>query len=305
MGDAQRLRVGWTEQQWGAIDAAVASEVMRVRVVEHVIPTKNVGANDKTVAIDRINPLTGTIDDVTTIPLPEISVQFLLDKQQVQQPELTRALSLVRRAASDFARIEDEVLLRGLEVAANGYQPDGRALPRRADIQRGQNRAQYDGLAGSARNEAYSPHPALRRRPQHLVQITTGGGFGYGPRIVSAVARAIVMLEAAGHMGPYHLILGHNAFIAALTPNAPALVLPKDQIEPLLASPIRRSPALGAEEGVLVSVGGDPTDRVVAVEPTLRFIETTAQDQYRFRVYGVLAIRRKEPEAAVRLLFRP
>ena len=121
MGDAQRLRVGWTEQQWGAIDAAVASEVMRVRVVEHVIPTTKVGANDKTVAIDRINPLTGTIDDVTTIPLPEISVQFLLDKQQVQQPELTRALSLVRRAASDFARIEDEVLLRGLAGAANGY----------------------------------------------------------------------------------------------------------------------------------------------------------------------------------------
>ncbi|ANW00605.1 encapsulin [Bradyrhizobium icense] len=300
MGDAQRLGVDWTQQQWGAIDAAVASEVKRVRVVEQVIPTTKVGANDKTVAIDRIDALTRTIDDVTTIPLPEISVQFFLDKQQVQQPELTRALSLARRAASDFARIEDEVLLRGLAVVANGYRPDGRALPRRADIQRGQDRANYDGLAGSARNVAYGP----RRRPHQLVN-ATGGGFGYGPLIVSAVAEAIVILEAAGHMGPYHLILGRDAFIAALTPNAPALVLPKDQIEPLLASPIRRSPALDAEEGVLVSVGGDPADRVVAVEPTLRFIETTAQDRYRFRLYGVLAMRRKEPEAAVRLLFPP
>jgi len=294
MGDAQRLSVGWTEQQWGAIDAAVASEVKRVRVVERVIPTKNVGANDKTVAIDRIDAPTGTIDDVTTIPLPEISVYLLLDKQQVQQHELTRALSLVRRAASDFARIEDEVLLRGLEAVGNDYQPDGRPLlPRtRFRIQRGQNRAQYDGLAGP-------------RNAAHLVETHTGDGRDYGGLIVSAVAKAIVILEAAGHMGPYHLILGRDVFIAALTPNAPTLVLPKDQIEPLLGSPIRRSPALDVDEGVLVSVGGDPTDRVVAVEPTLRFFDTTAQDQYRFRVYGVLALRRKEPEAVVRLWFPP
>ena len=54
MVDAQRLKLGWTEQQWGAVDAAVASEVMRVRVVGHVIPTTKVGANDKTVAIDHL-----------------------------------------------------------------------------------------------------------------------------------------------------------------------------------------------------------------------------------------------------------
>ena len=129
------------------------------------------------------------------------------------------------------------------------------------------------------------------------------GQLDYGHLIVTAVPEAIGILEQVGHMGPYHLILGERAFVAALTPNAPALVLPKDRIEPLLASPIRRSPALDPDEGVLVSTGGDPTDRVVAVEPTLRFVETTAQDTYRFRVYGVLAIRRKEPEAVVRLLF--
>jgi len=300
MGDAQRLRVGWTEQQWEAIDAAVASEVKRVRVVAQVIPPTNVGVNDKTVTIDRMNALTRAIDDVTTIPLPEISVQFLLDKQQVQQPDLTLALSKARRAASDFARTEDAVLLRGLAVAANGYQPDGVALPALTDIQRGQHRAQYDGLAGSPRNDAFSPVPGIGF---HRVRRATGGGLAYGPLIVSAVAEAIVMLEAAGQMGPYHLILGRDAFIAALTPNAPALVLPKERIEPLLASPIRRSPQLQPDQGVLVSVGGNPTDRVVAVEPTIRFIETTAQDQYRFRVYGVLALRRKEPEAVVRLWF--
>jgi len=303
MDDIQRQRVGWSEQQWSAIDAAVASEVTRVRVIDEIVPTATVGANDKTVTIDRIDPVTRTIDDESTIPLPELSVHFVLDKQQVQQPELTRALALARRAGSDFARVEDAVLLRGLSTAAGGtgYQPDGYPLPQNSDIQRGQHRAQYDGLAGSARNDAMNPILGV----PHLVRKATGGNSDYGPLIVSAVAEAIVLLEAAGHMGPYHLLLGREAFIAALTPNAPALVLPKDRIEPLLASPIRRAPSLQPDQGVLISVGGDPTDRVVAVEPTVRFIETTAQDRYRFRVYGVLALRRKEPEAVVRLWFPP
>jgi len=273
--------------------------------VDEVIPTTRVGANDKTVTIDRIDPLTRSIDDETTIPLPEISVQFVLDKQQVQQPELTRAISLAKRSASDFARIEDAVLLRGLTAAAIGYQPDGVPLSQGADIQRGQDRVQYDGLGGSARNEATNPTlfvPGTSALRRHVVTVVTGRA-GYGPAIVPAVAEAIVLLEGAGHMGPYHLILGSGAFVAALTPNAPALVLPKDRIEPLLGSPIRRSPGLQDNEGVLISVGGDPTDRVVAVEPTVRFIETTSQDRYRFRVYGVLALRRKEPESAVRLRF--
>jgi uncharacterized linocin/CFP29 family protein len=306
MPDVQRERVGWSAEQWQAIDGAVAAELVRVRVVEEVIPTRTVNPNDKTVTVDRIDAQTRTIDDDTTIPLPEISVQFVLDKQQVEQPELTRALSLIRRAASDFARLEDAVFLRGLNTApGGGFQPDqpqpGRVpLPYLADIQRGQARARYDGLAGSARNVARNPVTGIRQ----LVRMRTAR-VNYGPTIVTAVADAIVMLEAVGHMGPYHLILGRDAFIAALTPNAPALVLPKDRIEPLLASPIRRSPALEPDEGVLLSVGGDPADRVVAVEPIARFIETTPQDRYLFRIYGVLALRRKEPEAAVRLLFSP
>jgi uncharacterized linocin/CFP29 family protein len=298
MDDVQRKKVGWGDEQWAAIDSAVATEVGRVRVLEDIIPTKTVGANDKTVTIDRINAVTRRIDDETTIPLPEISVYFELDKQQVNQPELTRALALIRRAASDFARLEDAVLLRGLERGANGYQPDGYPLPLRADIQRGQNGIPYPGLAGPA-NDAINPNTLT---PQ-VIRRATGGLSDYGPEIVAAVAKAIVILEGGGHMGPYHLILGQDAFIAALTPNPPALVLPKDRIEPLLASPIRRSPALERNEGVLLSVGGDPTDRVVAVEPTVRFVETTDQDRYRFRVYGVLALRRKEPEATVRLEF--
>ena len=300
MDDVQRQKVGWGNEQWAAIDSAIAAEVTRVRVVDEVIPTTTVGANDKTVTVDRINPMTRTIEDETTIPLPEISVRFSLDRQQVQQPELTRALAMIRRTASDFARIEDAVLLRGLIPAApNGYQPDGIALPLGSDIQRGQNRAQYDGLAGSsARNVARNPRTGQR----HMVQVPQAG-VNFGPNIVGAVANAIVLLESAGHMGPYQLILGHAAFVAVLTPNPPALVLPKDRIEPLLASPIRRSPALEPNEGVLLSTGGDPNDRVVAVEPTIRFIETTQQDRYLFRIYGVLALRRKEPAAAVALEF--
>jgi uncharacterized linocin/CFP29 family protein len=300
MADVQRQRVGWTDEQWAAVDEAVAAELTRVRVVDEIIPTTTVGASDKTVSVDRINPLTRTIDDDTTIPLPEISVQFVLDKQQVEQPELKRALALARRAASDFARLEDAVLLRGLAALNGGFQPDqperAAALPPLADIQRGQDRAGYDGLTGSARNDAQNTNG-----DSHLV--TGAAGPNYGPNLVNAVAEAIVLLEASGHMGPYHLILGRSAFVAALTPNAPALVLPKDRIEPLLASPIRRSPELEPDKGVLLSVGGDPADRVVAVEPNVRFIETTAQDRYRFRVYGVLALRRKEPEAAVSLEF--
>src|SRR5437870_380562 len=114
MPDMQRERVGWSDEKWAAIDAAVTEELTRVRIVDEIVPTTKVGANDKTVSADRIDATARTIDDTTTIQLPEISVQFVLDKQQVEQPELTRALALVRRAASDFARLEDAMLLLGL-----------------------------------------------------------------------------------------------------------------------------------------------------------------------------------------------
>ena len=256
MDDIQRQRVGWNSQQSAAIDAAVKAEVTRIRVVGDIIPTVNVGENDKTVAIDRINPLTRAIDDLTTIPLPEISVVFILDKQQVQQPELKRPLALARRAAIEFARIEEAMLLRGLATAPNGYAPEGVPLLPDTDIQRGQDRVRFGGLAGDPRNDARP----VGRGPHHVQRLTGGGPDVYGPYIVSAVAEAIGMLVAAGHMGPYHLILG-DAMPLLLRSRRMPLRLSSQRTGSIRCwpRPLERSPMLlRTTRACCFSVGGDP-----------------------------------------------
>src|SRR5262245_18647113 len=110
--------LGWTDSQWQEFSTLVRDEVRRNSVAEAFLPKIAVSPTDKQIRRDQINAATRTLDDITMLTLAELSVDFILDQQQVQEPDLDRAKAVARRAAIDHARLQDAVLLRS-QAAVN------------------------------------------------------------------------------------------------------------------------------------------------------------------------------------------
>jgi len=125
-------------------------------------------------------------------------------------------------------------------------------------------------------------------------------------RLVVGVAQAIGLLEEQGHFGPFAVVLDQNLFLVAQTPSA-ALVLAQDRILPFLGGgPLLRSSTLnvapGVANGVVVALGGEPVELVIATDVCVQFLQVTADPNFVFRVCEKMALRIKEPEAIVRLI---
>ena len=121
---------------------------------------------------------------------------------------------------------------------------------------------------------------------------------------MGAIADAIGLLEARGHFGPFAVVLDQNLFLVAQTPTA-LLVLPQDRILPFLGGgPLLRSStldvAIGVGSGVVVALGGEPVELVIATDVCVQFLQVTAEPNFVFRVCEKMALRIKEPEAIIR-----
>ena len=131
----------------------------------------------------------------------------------------------------------------------------------------------------------------------------------HGYRVVGAHRRnstmAIGRLEEQGHFGPFAVVLDQNLFLVAQTPSA-ALVLAQDRILPFLGGgPLLRSSTLnfapGVANGVVVALGGEPVELVIATDVCVQFLQVTAEPNFVFRVCEKMALRIKEPEAIIPL----
>jgi uncharacterized linocin/CFP29 family protein len=120
---------------------------------------------------------------------------------------------------------------------------------------------------------------------------------------VEQIVRSVTDLEAEGHLTPFTCVLGKEAFLAAHRPEAGSMVLPSHRIEPILGSEILRSSVIGDNQGVVVSLAGEPIDLAVAVDASPQFLQVTDEGRYVFRVVERFALRIKEPGAVVRLEF--
>jgi hypothetical protein len=117
------------------------------------------------------------------------------------------------------------------------------------------------------------------------------------------IADALVQLEGKGYIGSYVLILGQNLFVDAYTPSTGSLILPKDRLEALLGDgPVHRSSVLGSDEGLLLSLGGTPMDRVVAVAPKFESLRIGANETRECRVFERFVLRLKEQESVIKLV---
>jgi uncharacterized linocin/CFP29 family protein len=136
----------------------------------------------------------------------------------------------------------------------------------------------------------------------NIVHVTPGP---LGGALVMAVVTAIAGLERKGHLGPFALVLGSRLFIHAHTPEPNSLVMPADRIKPLLGGPMMRSSTIHEDEGVIVSLAGDPVDLVVASDIAVQFLQITADPYYVFRVAQRFTLRIKQRHAVWALLPKP
>ena len=140
---------------------------------------------------------------------------------------------------------------------------------------------------------------------------------------MQAIVDAINSLEDNGYVAPYVCVFGRNPFQAAFTPINNSTVLPRDRIEPLIGRELLHAsgidilphrsdlynPKLDQEEwqsrGVLLSMADEPIDLALAAEATPEFRQVDLDGSYVFSVFERFALRIKDAQAIVPLMFRP
>jgi uncharacterized linocin/CFP29 family protein len=288
--------IPWTEEQWARIEQTIHQEANAARVAARFLPLYGPLPKDTDFVRDETldepsasDPPYLSVKDKKTVELATLQVKVRLRGAQIADPDLTSALQLFRRAANVLARLEDAVVFTGLKNGAGGLEPVGGAssLPGVWEIQGDETR---NGLWSGAGTPV---------RAADIPKITNAVA---GESLVQAVSASILALEKQGHFGPFAVVLGHELFNAAETPDPKSLVLPQDRIVPFLdGGSLHRSSALDPGNGVVVALGGAPVDLVVATDISLGFLQITTDPFYVFRVFEKIVLRIKQAKAIGKL----
>jgi uncharacterized linocin/CFP29 family protein len=278
-------QVPWTEEQWARVNQAIQEEAQRARVAAKFLPLYGPVPPDtdfvRSRKIVRIANEPLSIADKGTIELSTLQLKVALRGAQLADPEMGSVLSLFRRAANIIARVEDAFVFRG--------QPGPDELP-----------PDTDDLGAEMSGGQESPG---------LIDVgdEIGPPVGDGATLVTAVTAAVSHLEAGGHFGPFAVLLSQSFFVMAQqpTPGRPQ-VTPQDQIVPLLGGgPLLRSSAIPDGRGIVVALGGEPIEIVVATDMSVQFLQVTTSPNYVFRVYEKLALRINDENAVASLVGGP
>jgi uncharacterized linocin/CFP29 family protein len=119
--DDRDAQVGWTEAQWNRVREEVLRAWQRVRVAGSFLPVYGpLPRSTQVVPSEVLNP-DGTIDDKATSVLVEIALPVRLTRQQVREEDLSSALLLFRRRATQVGQLEDWYIFNG--TYPSGDQP--------------------------------------------------------------------------------------------------------------------------------------------------------------------------------------
>jgi uncharacterized linocin/CFP29 family protein len=274
----------WTSQIWSDIDKEVMADVGRVRVAQKIFPAQQ-KPNQDTVQADILtlgetpgDPL--MIKEGVTLPFLEISAKFALTQSQINnEAALRTAQTLAQLSGRKVALAEDLLLFQGAQatlpqgVAVSNMRPDWNGL------------LNIDGMTDPI-----------------TVEPTSGGGFG--ENTFTAVSKGIGQLIAAGHPGPYALVLETSIFADSYAPVPNTLVTTSDRINPLVDGRFYGTGTLPAHTGLLVSLGGNPTAIHIAQDAVTVYNSEDPFGNHRFRVLERVQIVVREPQAFVKLQFQ-
>jgi uncharacterized linocin/CFP29 family protein len=310
------VELGWTEEHWNRICGAVAEEAQKGRIASQLLPL--VGPESgSTVAVPqyslgtRPNPdgYPPTTPPPATLPvnrlavnsdpdlfLTTIAVHVPLRTHEVADPNLNAALGMFRRAANCIARVEDALVFNG---RLPNQAPTG--LLNLPAIYTVTGEGQPVGLARPFARARPVPGIGIPPIAPRVIQpLPVGANPLDGNDVVTAIITAIGELDSRGHQGPYACALSQDLFELICTPNA-NLVLPRDRVLPFLQGPLLRASALQFNDGIVVALSGNPVELVVASDIGVRYLQTTLEPRYVFRVSERVALRIRE-ESAIAVL---
>jgi uncharacterized linocin/CFP29 family protein len=308
-------QVPWTDEQWARVNKVVQEEASRARIAATFLPLLGPLPGDTDFVrqeLIQFAPLPAPplrIQDRPVIQLATLQVRVQVRGAQMADPEMTSVLTLFRRAANVLARLEDAVVFRGL--GPDPLNPGRFAPPPLVAVGPPPPQTVWEITGGQVSRGLWAD-------PVPLAQwvLIPPAPASRGTRLVRGIARAIGRLEAGGHFGPFAVVLDGRLFLVAQTPTA-ALVLPQDRILPFLGGgPLLRSstldtavvipnfpfPPLVFPSGVVVALGGEPVELVIATDVCVQFLQVSAEPNFVFRVCEKMALRIKEPEAIIRLV---
>lgn len=295
----------WNEHIWSEIDKAVREEVGRIRVAQKAFPSIIVN-NVLPVSTVRAVPF-GTLAPVFPVldqfqPFFEISREFVLTQAQVDREENVHlAPSLARLAASVIAAAEDTILFLGPGGIPGGVNVTNQPPPLPPPGIPPQFAAIPPGFLAEA-----NAYPAIS-----VPGAVAGAALG---NILAAVADGIVALNGRAQPGPYTLFLPPVRYGQTFQPPVGQLKSPGDQINHVVTGgcymvsslaviqPARPAPPL-PDNGILVSLGGEPVKIILGTEAMTAFTHTDSPGTYHFRVFEPIQVVVQDGRAFQRLAF--
>ena len=260
-------------------------ELGRIRVAAGVLPfrqtpgAQSVPADNVSLAEMRIEEA----GDLPYLPFIEISRPFQLTQNQVDnETDLRSGLTLARLAATAVALAEDRLIFQGA----------GAPLPPGVNTLRGNSARR--GLLGFA-------------DPAKAIPVTQPDPVGrpgqYGENTFRAVTAGIAALLDQGQPGPYALIVHSSIFADAHAPLPGVLVTPADRIRPLVPGGLHGTGAVPERTGLLVSLGGDPTNLAVSQDAVAEYLQKDDLGWHHLRVVERIQFVVRDPRALIRLDF--
>jgi uncharacterized linocin/CFP29 family protein len=290
----------WNQQIWDDIDNTVRGEVGRIRVAQKVFPCTLL-ASGQQVPIDSLSakdPSILQIEEGQTKPFVEIWVEFSLTQSQVDNEEsLHSGRTLARMAANKIAAAEDTLLFQGKSKAVQALITLSAQLQGAQPLVKELNAESLGhGLLGKDGGEG-------ARKSIQVAKQTLPGPIKQPSNLTQKVAEGIAELKKSQHYGPYALFLPPVQFAYVSSPLSGGTVTPADLINPLVAGGTYGTGCLPDDDGLLVSLGGEPTTIYMGIDATTAFTQVQPNGIYRFRVFERIHLVERDPKAFLRLKF--
>ncbi len=287
--------LGWDASIWQDIDAAVVTEMGRVRSAQKVLPATLYETSPTEIPNDVINFSDLSIREGQTKAFVELFQEFTLTSAQaMNEAQLKTCRTLAQMAAKSIALAEDTVVFQG----TSGKLPAG--------VNAELVESAGGGLLAEAGPKDANDNDPLKVTVPIVVPRVAAKRTGllFGENLFTAVAEGIAKLTAKAQAPKFALFLPVKVFADAFVASSEAsLVTTADRIKPLVEGGFQETVSLPPDKGLLVALAGDPTQLHVGLEATTEFVRKEGS-RYFFRVVERIQFVARDPRAFVLLKFK-